>query len=47
MLKNEYTCPKEIVLQTKNFENLEVLKPCGSRNGLKANRSQPFEWKSN
>lgn len=44
-LRNEYTCPKETVLQTRNFGNLEVLKHHGSRNGLKAIGSQLFEWK--
>lgn len=46
-LKNEYTCPKETVLQTRIFENLEELKSHGTRNKLKAIGSQSFEWKMN
>lgn len=38
-------CPKEIVLQTRNFEDLEV--PHGGKKGLKAIGSQSFEWKIN
>lgn len=37
------TCPKEIVLQRRNFENLEAL----NAHGLKAIWSQSFEWKIN
>lgn len=46
-LKNKYTCPKEIILQTRIFENLEELKPRGTRNKLKAIGSQSSEWKIN
>lgn len=46
-LKNEYTCPKEMVLQKRDSGNLEEVKPHSGRNRLKAIGSQSFEWKIN